>query len=362
MATKHSSRRIAHGRSASSPGASPIYVDASTLTLDAWLHRLDDESVLMVKTCFPSPAHRKEFVERLDEFDDGAIRRLLRSFLPRTGTHPIDEIHLASRIKNPAYYAQFKPSEYSRRLIQFGLSGGDYPVWEGVHWVLDLLPYHPREAIRVLSSFFVANCQYLPDAYMSGLSEARRLIRTKYIVGSGLRHVAQRVIDTLEWREFEFLVAAAWKKQGYRIKVTQGSKDGGLDVFAAKGKTSRAVLIQCKRWNTPVGRPECDSILGVMERARANQGVIVASQRFTRDARKLESEEPRLRLVDGAELIRILNGAVGPEWPNEVDDLIAEVQRDVPDQPESPKEERAYPKQKSRAPRTRGKSFKERVQ
>lgn len=319
-------------------------LDATDLSLDEWLARVPDpRSPPMVRAHFPTAEHRREFLERIGEFSPQTIEMLLRRFLPCNGTHPLDVIFLLAMRNSGGELGALAASEHGRRLRLYEATRGAIPVWEGIHWVIGLLPSWPQEALRALSAFFQAHCQDLPDQYLNGLSDAQRVIRARYIVGPHTRDVALRTLATLEWREFELLVALAWEGAGYKVTVSRGSKDGGIDIHASRGKGERSILIQCKHWRGPVGVEECNQVTGVMDRRRGNQAVVVASSRFTRGARKLATEDDRLRLVDGRELTTMLNRGHGVDWPANVDTLVSKAQRayspeSVSRAPSTPKE------------------------
>jgi restriction system protein len=52
---------------------------------------------------------------------------------------------------------------------------------------------------------------------------------------------------SLSWREFEELVAKAYRRQGYTVIENPGSgPDGGIDLVLKKD--GNLVLVQCKQW------------------------------------------------------------------------------------------------------------------
>jgi len=51
----------------------------------------------------------------------------------------------------------------------------------------------------------------------------------------------------LSWKEFEELVAEAYRRMGYRVIENHGSgPDGGVDIRLEKN--SHLHLVQCKQW------------------------------------------------------------------------------------------------------------------
>src|ERR1700751_139259 len=84
------------------------------------------------------------------------VRKVLSGFLMQTGTLGVDEGRaewlLASK-KPPT-------TELERRTVLHYLGMKGVFPWEGITWVLDLLPGHPREAISALSAYFLASISF----------------------------------------------------------------------------------------------------------------------------------------------------------------------------------------------------------
>ncbi len=112
-------------------------------------------------------------------------------------------------------------------------------------------------------------------------------------------------IRALSWREFEELVAEAFRREGYRVvENTKGGADGGIDIRLRK--EGRLILVQCKHWNSNrVGVPVVREMCGVMMDQHAAGVVIVCSGGFTRDAWGFAKDKP-VRLVDGQGLLRMI--------------------------------------------------------
>lgn len=119
----------------------------------------------------------------------------------------------------------------------------------------------------------------------------------------------QRDIESLRslpWREFEYLVGEAYRRQGYDVEEAGGGgADGGVDlVLRGHGET---VLIQCKQWKArQVGVDKVRELFGVVTAERADRGILVTSGNFTRDAQSFAVGKP-LTLVDGTELARLVS-------------------------------------------------------
>ena len=114
-------------------------------------------------------------------------------------------------------------------------------------------------------------------------------------------------IRALSWRQFEELVAEAYRRDGYRVVETeQPGPDGGVDIRLRKDGALH--LVQCKNWRSRrVGVRVVREIYGVLAAENARQAVVVCSGDFTLDARRFAAGKP-IRLVDGVALLALVRG------------------------------------------------------
>jgi DNA-directed RNA polymerase specialized sigma24 family protein len=104
-------------------------------------------------------------------------------------------------------------------------------------------------------------------------------------------------------RQFEELVAELLHKQGYEIRLTPPSNDGGFDMYAARkdGMGEFLYLVECKRYAParPVGVDIVRSLYGVVQKEEASAGILVTTSRFTKGAAEFQqSVRHRLSLRD----------------------------------------------------------------
>lgn len=126
----------------------------------------------------------------------------------------------------------------------------------------------------------------------------------------------QETLERMSWREFEALVAEAFKRKGYQVIERGGNgPDGGVDVELRMGKDK--YLVQCKQWKVQrVGVAPVRELFGVMAAEGAVGGFIVASGEFTDDARKF-AEGRSIKVMDAKALLAMIRpaepaAAVGP--------------------------------------------------
>jgi len=130
------------------------------------------------------------------------------------------------------------------------------------------------------------------------------------------RHNALAKQRTLEWllqvdpARFEAILGELAQALGYReVVVRGGPNDGGIDVHAIRldrwGHRAR-VAIQAKRYQRPVGRRIIDEMIGVLTRERLGEAIVVTTSEFSKRAQAAARGEPRVRLVNGVQLVDLL--------------------------------------------------------
>ena len=119
------------------------------------------------------------------------------------------------------------------------------------------------------------------------------------------RQSGAQSIDALDWREFESLLAEAFRRQGFVVEHSGSSApDGGVDHRLVKAGAT--TLVQCKHWRRrQVGVQIVRELLGVVTSEGAQSGIVVTSGRFTPDAIAFAARNP-IRLIDGGELVRMI--------------------------------------------------------
>lgn len=138
--------------------------------------------------------------------------------------------------------------------------------------------------------------EYIPDEILSTYEEILRN--------------PQYVYQIEPW-EFERFVADVFRQNGFNVKVTQKTRDGGKDIVATFefGGVIYNTYFECKRYapDRPVGVDIVRELYGIMERDRVNKGVIVTTSYFTQDAiQEAKQLNDRIQLVDFKELQRLM--------------------------------------------------------
>jgi len=116
-------------------------------------------------------------------------------------------------------------------------------------------------------------------------------------------------LDPKSPQEFEKIVSQLYNKMGYNIKLTQQSKDGGIDIYAKRVSESGSeyLAIQCKHYpNSVVNVEQVRALYGVVQsEPQLTKGVLVTSGRFSRECKEF-ARGKRLELFDRDYLLGLL--------------------------------------------------------
>ena len=119
--------------------------------------------------------------------------------------------------------------------------------------------------------------------------------------------IIRRINAGLTGFEFEHFTAHLMECLGYTARVTEKSGDGGVDIIAHTdqlGFQPPIIKIQCKRQTAQVGEPEVSQLLGTLGEGEFALFVTLGS--YSRQARNRERNTPRLRLLDGEQLVQMV--------------------------------------------------------
>jgi restriction system protein len=112
-------------------------------------------------------------------------------------------------------------------------------------------------------------------------------------------------LRSIDWFQFEQLVALVYRKQGYAVSRRGGANpDGGIDLVIEKAGTRTAV--QCKHWKTwNVGVRAVRELLGALTDAGIQRGLFITLGGYTGDARQL-ADKHGIVMVNETELAAML--------------------------------------------------------
>jgi restriction system protein len=175
---------------------------------------------------------------------------------------------------------------------------------------IDLAHVEPRACFKALKG--VGSSKLHSLAAVAPIMQMRR--------DDGRFVSAQEVANTLDessnlaamdWEDFEHLIRELFeqefKSSGGEVKVTQASRDGGVDTIAFDPDPIRGgeIVIQAKRYTNTVGVSAVRDLYGTVMNEGATKGVLVTTSDFGPDAYGFAKDKP-LALLNGGNLLHML--------------------------------------------------------
>ena len=118
-------------------------------------------------------------------------------------------------------------------------------------------------------------------------------------------------LAAMDWEDFEHLIRELFEKEfskpGCEVKVTQASRDGGVDsvVFDSDPIHGGKTVIQAKRYTNTVGVAAVRELFGTVLNEGAMKGILVTTADYGPDAYEFAKGKP-LVLLNGANLLHLL--------------------------------------------------------
>ncbi len=153
--------------------------------------------------------------------------------------------------------------------------------------IIDIIPIEPSLNLKRTDSRFV---------------DAKAVLNTL----NGATNLA-----AMDWQDFEHLIRELFEKEfgarGAEVKITQASRDRGVDAIAFDPDPIRGgkYVIQAKRYTKTVDVSAVRDLCAVVRKEGASRGILVATSTYGADAYAFADNEP-VTLLDGAGLLGLL--------------------------------------------------------
>lgn len=118
-------------------------------------------------------------------------------------------------------------------------------------------------------------------------------------------------LAAMDWQDFENLIREMFEKEfsrnGGEVKITQASRDGGVDAIAFDPDPIRGgkIVIQAKRYTNTVGVSAVRDLYGTTLNEGATKGILVTTSDYGPDAYSFAKGKP-LTLLNGGNLLHLL--------------------------------------------------------
>src|ERR1019366_2545947 len=118
-------------------------------------------------------------------------------------------------------------------------------------------------------------------------------------------------LAAMDWEDFEYLIREIFEKEftssGGEVRVTQASRDGGVDAVAFDPDPIRGgkIVIQAKRYAHTVGVSAVRDLYGTLMNEGATKGILVTTSDYGPDAYEFANGKP-ITLMNGSNLLHLL--------------------------------------------------------
>ncbi|MGG4397999.1 restriction endonuclease [Paenibacillus thiaminolyticus] len=190
-------------------------------------------------------------------------------------------------------------------------------AWEGLTWVLELLPFSPYQAVVALEGYAYSQPN-LPDDRIIGLSQCVKIIYARFIY----LNKPKRNLLKLQPIEFEWLIEYLYSKMGYKTQWTSATRDGGKDIIASITRVDgeERVYIECKLYNTTeLTNNHVKSFAYTVNNDKINRGVIFCTGYASAT---LSNIDQRITIINYENIILLLNSHLGSDWDERLETII----------------------------------------
>jgi len=175
---------------------------------------------------------------------------------------------------------------------------------------INLARVNPKACFKVLNGIGSSTLHSLtPIAPVLKMNRAdKRFVASHEVAGQ----LDERFnLAAMDWEDFEHLIRELFEKEfsksGGEVKVTQASRDGGVDavVFDPDPIHGGKTVIQAKRYTNTVGVAAVRELYGTVLNEGAMKGILVTTADYGPDAYEFVADKP-LVLLNGSNLLSLL--------------------------------------------------------
>jgi len=150
--------------------------------------------------------------------------------------------------------------------------------------------------------------EFVPVAPILQLNkEDNRFVEAKDVSGM----INGTNLASMDWEDFEHLIREIFEKEfainGSEIKITQASRDGGVDAVMFDPDPIRGgkYIIQAKRYTNVVGVSAVRDLYGTLMNEGAVKGILVTTANYGADSYDFAKDKP-ITLINGSNLLHML--------------------------------------------------------
>ena len=175
---------------------------------------------------------------------------------------------------------------------------------------VDLSQVDPKSCFKTLKGVGSSKLHGLsPIAPILQINKEDKRFVSSYTMVGEVDHSTN--LAAMDWEDFEHLIREVFEKEfsqnGGEVKITQASRDGGVDAVAFDPDPIRGgkIVIQAKRYTNTVGVSAVRDLYGTVHNEGAMKGILVTTADYGPDAYEFAKGKP-LTLLSGSNLLHLL--------------------------------------------------------
>lgn len=168
----------------------------------------------------------------------------------------------------------------------------------------------PKECFKSLKGVSAAKIyEYIPVTPILTFKKDKRVTKSKEIL-KDLK--TEQNLAIMSWEDFEHLIRELFEKEfsqdGAEVKITQASRDKGVDAIAFDPDPIRGgkFIIQAKRYTSTVDVSAVRDLYGTIMNEGANRGILVSTAKYGGDSYEFIKNKP-ITLIEGNQLLGLLD-------------------------------------------------------
>lgn len=286
-------------------------------TFEEWLGYLKKGEKVYPNNMILYEEWKEDYINSVQNRSDIEVKELLRYLLsPYTRELDVENYEMLNNMKmlqskEKKYNNEFKEvTERTLNLELYHRISARQQAWEGLTWVLQLLPYQPQKAIEAIGIYLDSETRTMPDERVIGLNQCIEIIEAKYIRGK----VSKDPLINLKSREFEYLIELLYQQLGYSTVLTPATRDGGKDVIARieRADGCEEIYVECKKYDTTKLSKDTVRALGyTIQDNKATRGVIFCTGYASEELQKVDK---RIQIWTIKDINFLLNAYLGADW------------------------------------------------
>lgn len=288
-------------------------------TFNEWMNHVISKKTVYPRFRIPYDEWVRDYIEDIKNKSIDDVKSLIRYLLmPINRKMDLMDYESFKRMQNSdneSFRMLYIKMSQNERYIRIE-NGQD--AWEGLTWVLELLPSRPYRAIQALKSYVLAQ-HNLTDDRITGIDQCADIIMAKFIY---YENPLEKLLQ-LKPIEFEWLIEELYLLMGYNTVWTPSTRDGGKDIIATIMRMDgyERIYVECKLYSTTdLTLETVKAFFGTIIKDEISRGVLFCTGYVNENLKEFDK---RIQIWAYEDINVLLNAHLGSDWAERLDIVIS---------------------------------------